>query len=103
MEKKYEVFLPRHDNNGQEFDDALFETTLIEIIDRFGAVSFEDERIDGRWIHEGQLYSDQMNRFFVVVHDTPENRRFFIALKKRLKARFRQIEILILATPVEII
>jgi len=39
----------------------------------------------------------------VDVPDTPENRRFFVEWKEELKERFRQLDIWIVAIPLDIV
>jgi hypothetical protein len=73
--------------------DALISDTLIELEDRFGAVSWETQVIRGRWRHEGEDFSDDLMRVIIDVEDLVEHRQFFGEFKERLKVRFHQIEI----------
>lgn len=91
--RRYEILLPRRFNDQQSVPDELVVETLLELEQRFGAVSSETQIIRGLWQHEGQSYRDELVRVFVDVPDTPENRQFFEEYKERLKARFRQLDI----------
>jgi hypothetical protein len=91
--RRYEILLPRRFNDQQPVPDELVVETLLELEQRFGAVSSETQIIRGLWQHEGQSYRDELVRVFVDVPDTPENRQFFEEYKERLKARFRQLDI----------
>lgn len=91
--RRYELLLPRRFNDQQPVPDELVVETLLELEQRFGAVSSETQIIRGLWQHEGQSYRDELVRVFVDVPDTPENRQFFEEYKERLKARFRQLDI----------
>jgi len=66
---------------------------LLEIEQRFSAVSCETQTIRGQWRHDGQSYRDDLIRVFVDVADEPETREYFIEFKERLKARFQQLDI----------
>jgi hypothetical protein len=91
--RRYEILLPRRFNDQQPVPDELIVETLLELEQRFGAVSSETQIIRGLWRHEGQSYRDDLVRVFIDVPDTPENRQFFEEHKERLKTRFRQLDI----------
>jgi len=93
MHRRYEILLPLRFNDGQPVPDGLIADTLVELRQQFGAVSSETQVIQGQWQQQGELYRDELMRIFVDVKDTPENRRFFLALKERLNSRFQQLEI----------
>ncbi len=84
---------PLRFNDGTAVPDAAVADTLIELEERFGAVSCETQTIRGRWRADGQSYRDDLIRVFVDVPDLPENRDWFVATKERLKARFRQLDL----------
>jgi len=91
--RHYEILLPLRFNDGQSVPDDLVAETLLELEQRFGAVSSETQTIHGLWRHEGESYRDDLIRVFVDVADEAEYRRFFLGFKERLKARFQQIDI----------
>lgn len=91
--RRYEILLPRRFNDQQPVPDELIVETLLELEQRFGAVSSETQIIRGFWQHQGQSYRDDLVRVFVDVADTPENLLFFEEYKAHLKARFHQLDI----------
>ena len=91
--RRFEVLLPLRLNDGTPVPDDAVADTLIELEERFGAVSCETQTIRGRWRHEGQSFRDDLIRLFVDAADEPECRQFFVAFKERLKARFQQLDI----------
>ena len=91
--RRYEILLPLRFNDGQPVPDELIADTLIELKQRFGAVSHETQVIHGLWQHEAQAFRDDLARVFVDVPDQPENREFFSEFKERLKNRFQQLDI----------
>lgn len=93
MVRRFEVLLPLRRNDGTPMPDDLVADTLIELEERFGAVSCETQSIRGHWRYEGQSYRDDLIRVFVDVPDAPESRAYFVECKERLKVRFEQIDI----------
>jgi len=87
------VLLPLRLNDGTPVPDEAVSDTLIELEERFGAVSCETQTIRGRWRSDGQSYRDDLIRVFVDISDMPENRSYFVEYKERLKARFQQLDI----------
>jgi hypothetical protein len=77
--------------------------TILELEQRFGAVSSETQIIRGYWQHEGQSFRDELVRAFVDVPDLPETREYFKEFKERIKARFQQLDIWMTTYPVEIL
>ncbi|HEY3395199.1 MAG TPA: hypothetical protein VGK58_21035 [Lacipirellulaceae bacterium] len=101
--RRYELLLPTRFNSGEAVSAELFADTLLDLEERFGAVSSETQRIEGRWRFQGELYRDELVRVFCDVLDTAENRQFFVEFKERLKVRFQQFDIWMTTYPVDVI
>lgn len=101
--RRFEILLPLRFNDGSAVPDELIADALLELEDRFGAVSSETQTIRGRWRHEGQSYRDDLVRVFVDVADDPENREFFVEFKQRLKARFHQLDMWVSTYLIEVL
>ena len=101
--RRFEILLPRRFNDGQPVPDELIADTLLELEERFGAVSSETQAIHGMWRYEEQLYRDELIRVFVDTADDTESRQFFVEFKDRLKARFQQIDIWMTTYPLEVL
>ena len=71
----------------------MITNTLVDLEERFEAVSCETQTIRGHWRYEGQPFRDDLIRVFVDVTDVAESRQFFIEFKEQLKIRFQQIDI----------
>ncbi|MFI5455048.1 MAG: hypothetical protein ACHRXM_06315 [Isosphaerales bacterium] len=54
--RRYEVLLPLRFNDGQPVPDDAVAETLLELEQRFGAVSCETQTIRGLWRYEGDSY-----------------------------------------------
>ena len=70
--RRFEILLPRRFNDGRTVPDELIADTLLELEERFGAVSSETQSIRGLWRHEDQLFCEELIRVFVDTLDVPE-------------------------------
>ncbi len=101
--RRYEILLPLRFNDGRSVPDDLVADSLLELEQRFGAVSSDTQTIRGLWRYEGESYRDDLIRVFVDVADEAEHRQFFLEFKERLKARFQQIDIWMTTYPIEVL
>ncbi|HXE52970.1 MAG TPA: hypothetical protein VN541_08150 [Tepidisphaeraceae bacterium] len=101
--RRFEILLPLRFNDGRPVPEELIGDTLLELRQRFGAVSAETQTIRGLWEHQEQVYRDELVRVFVDVQDGPEIREFFAQFKEQLKVRFEQIDIWMTTYPIEIL
>jgi hypothetical protein len=83
--------------------NALIADTILELRQRFGAVSCETQTIHGVWTHEAEVYRDELIRVFVDTADTAITRDFFVEFKDRLKQRFDQLDIWMTTYPIEVL
>jgi hypothetical protein len=60
--RRFELLLPTKFNSGLPVPNDAFADTLLELEERFGAVSSESQTIAGQWRHEGQVYRDESVR-----------------------------------------
>jgi hypothetical protein len=101
--RRFEILLPLRFNDGQSVPDDLIAGLLLQLEQRFGAVSAETQRIEGRWRQEGQTYRDELIRVFVDAPDTPDARQFFLGFKETLKGSLKQIDIWMTTYPIEVL
>ncbi len=100
--RRFEILLPQRFNDGRRVPDELIADTLLELEERFGAVSSETQTIRGLWRHEDNLFRDDLIRVFVDVPDVPESRQFLLDFKSRLKVRFKQLDIWMTTYAIEV-
>ena len=101
--RRYEMLVPLRFNDGRPVPGELIADTLLELEQRFGAVSCETQSTRGYWRHEGESYRDELVRVYLDVPDSAENRDFFARFKEQLKSRFEQIEIWMTTYPLDVI
>jgi hypothetical protein len=66
---------------------------VLEIVEQFGAASYETQRMEGHWRQGGGTYRDTLTRLVIDVPDTPRNRRWMKDFKQRWKVKLEQIEL----------
>jgi hypothetical protein len=101
--RRYEILLPLRFNDGEVVPDEFVGEALLELQEKFGAVSWETQPIRGSWQQGGKFYHDELMRIFVDVPDQPENRQFFLEYKERMKSKFRQLEIYLTSYLVDVL
>lgn len=101
--KRYEILLPLKYNDGAEIEKEKFDQTHKELLEEFGATTFDSVVAYGRWVYKGLVYEDQVLRFRVDTKSAKKSQAFFKKYKKVLKERFRQLDIWITAHDLEVI
>ena len=101
--RRYEILIPLRFNDGGAVPKALLAQTVQELEDRFGAVTSETQIIHGRWRSSGRTFHDDLVRVYVDVEDIRENKSFFTRFKARLKKRFRQLDIWLTSSSIEVL
>jgi hypothetical protein len=89
-------------NDGTLIEAEKFEQTAAELSDRFGGLTQDAVRVTGTWKCGGTRYRDQLLRIRIDTDD-PKARAFLRDIKGVLKERFRQIDIWITVSEVEVI
>jgi hypothetical protein len=74
----------------------------LEIVDHFGAASYETQKVEGHWRQSGTLYRDELVRIVVDVPDNATNRRWMKQFKDRWKVRLEQLELWMVSYRVEV-
>jgi len=91
--RRFEVLLPLQFNDGREVPSEWLADAVLEIVDRFGAASYETQKVEGHWRHGGVLYRDNLVRVVVDVPDSAMNRQWMREFKRRWKDRLEQVEL----------
>ncbi len=100
--RRYEVLLPLQFNEGHAVPAEWMAEAALEIVDYFGAVSYETQKVEGHWRSEGILYRDDLIRIVVDVPDTPANRQWMRNFKRQWKTRLEQLELWMVSYRIEI-
>ena len=81
--RRFEVLLPLQFNDGRDVPGEWIAEAMLEIVDHFGAASYETQKVEGHWRHSGILYRDDLVRIVVDVPDSPRNRQWMKQFKDR--------------------
>ena len=100
--RRYEVLLPTTFNDGREVPPDWLADALLEIVERFGAASYETQPIEGHWRHAGVTYRDTLVKLVVDVRDSKYNRVWLKAFRDRWKAKLEQIDIWLVSYRIDI-
>jgi hypothetical protein len=91
--RRFEVLLPLQFNDGRDVPSDWLADAVLEIVERFGAASYETQKVEGHWRYQGVLYRDNLVKIVVDVPDAPENRTWMKEYKERWKAKLEQLEL----------
>ena len=69
--RPFGVLLPLRFNDGQDIPGEWIALAVLEIVDHFGAASYETQKVEGHWRHSGILYRDDLVRVVVNVPTAP--------------------------------
>jgi hypothetical protein len=91
--RRYEVLLPLQFNDGRDVPGEWLADAVLQVVERFGAASYETQRIEGHWRQGGVHYRDTLVRLVIDVPDTAGNRKWMKAFKEQWKNRLEQLEL----------
>jgi hypothetical protein len=91
--RRFEVLLPLQFNDGRDVPAEWLADAVLEVVGRFGAASYETQRVEGRWRQANITYRDNLVRLVVDVPDRAGNREWMKQFKQRWKAKLEQLEL----------
>ena len=100
--RRFEVLLPLRFNDGREVPPDWIAEAILEVVDQFGAASFETQRVEGHWRNGGVTYRDDSTRLVVDLSDTDESRVWMRGFKARWKAKLEQLELWVISYPIDL-
>jgi hypothetical protein len=102
--RRFDIFLPLADNDGQSFSDQLFDAVERRLLKRFGGVTSQQREfpLRGIWQGETQLFFDQVIVMTALDFRPAGSTKFISALKRDLLRDFDQLEILITESPLRV-
>jgi hypothetical protein len=100
--RRFEVLLPLQFNDGSDIPAESLAEAVLEIVDHFGAASYETQKVEGHWRHGGVLIRDNLVKVVVDVPDAKETRQWMRDYKMRWRTRLKQIELWMISYAVEV-
>lgn len=94
--------LPLRYNDGKKIEGMKFSITYEELVDKFGGCTIDNSPLLGGWIDPftQKQVKDENTMYWVVCKKTNGNIEFFRKMKKKLKVRFQQKDMMIYYTVV---
>ena len=100
--RRFEVLLPLQFNDGSDVPAELLAEAVLEIVDYFGAASYETQKVEGQWRHGGVLIRDNLVKLVVDAPDVVRNRRWMKKYKERWRSQLEQVELWMVSYGVEV-
>jgi len=73
--RRFEILPPLQFNDGRDVPSHWLADAVLEIVEKFEALSYETQKVEGHWRYQGILYRDNLVKLVVDVDDTDENRQ----------------------------
>ena len=97
-----EILLPLYDNDGRRFGAEAFASVKQELVDHFGGLTaFTRSPAEGLWEESGERSRDEIVIFEVMADWL--DRGWWRTYRAELEKRFRQEEIVVRASEVELL
>jgi len=80
----------------------LLAEALLEIVEQFGAASYETQKVEGHWRYGGVLIRDNLVKFVVDVPEQGSNRRWMKQYKQRWQSELRQVELWMISYAIDV-
>ncbi len=100
--RRFEVLLPLQFNDGREVPSDWIAVAVLQIVENFGAASYETQQVEGHWRRSGIIYRDNLVKIVVDVPDTAKNKQWMKKFKSQWKARLEQLDLWMVSYGVEI-
>ena len=100
--RRFEVLLPLQFNDARDVPPEWLADAVLEIVEFFGAASYETQKVEGHWRHGGVVYRDNLIKIVVDVPDSAKNRKWMREFKTRWKARLEQLELWVISYPIDL-
>ena len=100
--RRFEVLLPLQFNDGRAVPDDWLAEAVLEIVEHFGAASYEPQKVEGHWRHQGVLYRDNLVKIIVDAPDEEANREWMREYKARWKEKLEQLELWLVSYTIDV-
>jgi hypothetical protein len=92
---KYEVYLPLKYNSGDKIEPEKVKQVREQLMAAFGAITVSSlfAPFQGTWRYGGVEFVDDIIRIEIIAKEVWDSHQFFKNFKRRLKRKFRQIDI----------
>ena len=100
--RRFEILLPLQFNDGTDVPEEWLSEAVLEIVEHFGAATYETQKVEGHWRHQSVLYRDNLVKILVDASDEEKNREWMRDYKGRWKEKFKQLELWLVSYTVDV-
>ena len=100
--RRFEILLPLQFNDGREIPPEWLAEAVLEIVENFGAASYETQKVEGHWRHQGILYRDNLVKIVIDASNEETNREWMREYKARWKAKLDQLELWLVSYTIDV-
>jgi len=100
--RRFEILLPLQFNDGRDIPPEWLAEAVLEIVENFGAASYETQKVEGHWRHQGILYRDNLVKIIIDASDEEANREWMREYKARWKAKLEQLELWLVSYTIDV-
>ena len=100
--RRFEILLPLQFNDGREVPPEWLAEAVLEIVEQFSAASYETQKVEGHWRHQGILYRDNLVKIVVDAADEESNREWMREYKARWKEKLEQIDLWLVTYAIDV-
>ena len=100
--RRFEVLLPLQFNDGSDVPAELLAEAVLEIVDHFGAASYETQKVEGHWRHGGVIVRDNLVKIVIDTPDLGSSRRWMKEFKERWRSQLEQVELWMVSYGVDV-
>lgn len=100
--RRFEILLPLQFNDGREVPPDWLAEAVLEIVEKFDAASYETQKVEGHWRHQGILYRDNLVKIVIDAADEEANREWMREYKARWKEKLEQLELWLVSYTIDV-
>ena len=100
--RRFEILLPLQFNDGREVPPDWLAEAVLEIVEHFDAASYETQKVEGHWRHQGILYRDNLVKIVIDAADEEANREWMREYKARWKQKLEQLDLWLVSYTIDV-
>ncbi len=100
--RRFEILLPLQFNDGRDIPPEWLAEAVLEIVEKFDAASYETQKVEGHWRHQGILYRDDLVKIVIDAADEEANREWMREYKVRWKEKLDQLELWLVSYTIDV-
>jgi hypothetical protein len=100
--RRFEILLPLQFNDGREVPPDWLAEAVLEIVEKFDVASYETQKVEGHWRHQGILYRDNLVKIVIDASDEEANREWMRDYKARWKEKLEQLDLWLVSYTIDV-